>query len=407
MRLDFDMALKVFISWLRLKQILLILLLPLAACSTLKTTYVAPPSKIDLEKVLALPESIPEQLLSEFDDDLLALTQNMKKFVASNVPEGASREARLDRLFSAISSNPDHKITYDSMATLTAADTFEKRRGNCLSFSAMFIALAREAGLQASFQQVDVPPMWDALSDEVLIQYRHVNVKVKLRDNSDGVIDFRVDRYSETFPRKILSDNEGLALYYSNIGMQYVVEGDYDRAFVASMRALEADADTAFIWSNMGIVQRRLGNLALAEISYRQALQLDPYHWSALSNLAYVYDEYGNTERADELRHLSNNYKLRDPYYRYALAQYSYRKGDYQEAIDLLNISIARRRFEHRFYYLRALSFWGQGNKKSAIQNVKKAISVSRSRSIRSQETQIIQARYENSLESWEKQFYK
>ncbi len=401
------MTVKVFINRLRLQQTLMVLLLPLAACSTLETTYVAPPTKIELERIFALQESISRELLSEFDDNFLALSPSMKKFVASSVPDGATREVKLDKLFSAISLNPDYKIQYDPMATLTAADTFAKRRGNCLAFSAMFIALAREAGLEANFQQVDVPPTWDALSDEVLIQYRHVNVKVKLRDDNEGVIDFRVDRYSETFPRKIISDNQGVALYYSNLSMQYVVANDYDRALVASVKAIEADPDTAFIWNNMGIVQRRLGNLALAETSYRQALKLDPYHWSALGNLAYVYDKYGRTDRANELRQLSNNYKLRDPYYRYALAQYSYRRGEYQEAIDLLGASIARRRFEHRFYYLRALSYWELGNKKSAIKDVKKALNASKNRFIRSQETRIIQARYENSLENWEKQLNK
>ncbi|MGI1679300.1 MAG: tetratricopeptide repeat protein [Cellvibrionaceae bacterium] len=375
-----------------------------SACSAIETTHIAPPAKVDLEQILIPPEGVSEELLSEPEVDLLGLSPAMKKFVDTYVPKKGTREEKLEKLFDAISYNPDYKIQYDARATLTGADVFKTQRGNCLAFSAMFIALAREAGLVANFQQVDVPPSWDALSDEVLIQYRHVNAKIQLKYGRDGVIDFRIDRYSETYPRQILSDDMGLALYYSNISMQHVVEGDFARAYVASKRALEADSSTAFIWNNMGIVQRRLGNLSLAEASYRQALQLNPYDWSALNNLAFVFDKYNEKERADELRQLSDKYKLRDPYYRYALAQYSYRKGDYNEVIELLDVSVSKRRSEHRFYYLRGLAYWEQGDKQRAISDVKKAIKVSKNSSFTQSNVLVIQARYERTLDSWEAQ---
>ncbi|MGH1471885.1 MAG: tetratricopeptide repeat protein [Cellvibrionaceae bacterium] len=379
----------------------ILLFLVTSACSTLKAVNIAAPSQLDLEKILTPPSYISQEIQSEPEVDILKLSPGMKKFVATYVPLNGTKEEKLEKLFNAISYNPDYKIKYDARATLTGEDVFKTRRGNCLAFSAMFIALAREAGLTANFQQVDVPPTWDALSDEVLIQYRHVNAKIKLKNGRDGVIDFRVDRYSETFPRKILSDGAGLALYYSNMSMQYVVEGDFSRAYIASKRALEADSDTAFIWNNMGIVQRRLGNLKLAEASYRQALQLNPYDWSALNNLAFVYDLSNEPNRADELRQLSDKYKLRDPYYRYALAQYSYRSGAFDDAIDLLNGSVSKRKFEHRFYYLRGLAYWEQGNQQAAIKNVKRAIKVSKNTGLSRSESLTVQARYESTLENW------
>ena len=48
---------------------------------------------------------------------------------------------------------------YDEI-TRTASETFRARRGNCLSFSNMFVAMARDVGLDVQFQEVEIPPDW-------------------------------------------------------------------------------------------------------------------------------------------------------------------------------------------------------------------------------------------------------
>ena len=67
---------------------------------------------------------------------------------------------------------------YEPSLTLTAADTFNHRTGNCLSFTAMFIAMAREAGLKAWFQEVKLPPEWSSVNDTFLVSM-HVNAVVQ------------------------------------------------------------------------------------------------------------------------------------------------------------------------------------------------------------------------------------
>ena len=45
-------------------------------------------------------------------------------------------------------------------------------RGNCLSFSSMFVAMAREADLTAYFQEVYIPPNWRTVNDHAGQQTR-------------------------------------------------------------------------------------------------------------------------------------------------------------------------------------------------------------------------------------------
>lgn len=315
-------------------------------------------------------------MLAEPDVSLLALSPEMKQFVQAVVPAGGNAEEKLDALFSALRHNASYMVHYDSAATLTADQAFRERRANCLAFSAMFIAMAREVGLDARFQEVDLPPSWDSEREDTLVQYRHVNVNVRLSRRADGIIDFRMDRYSESYPKRLISDEQALAHYHSNISMERMVEGELPEAYVSARRAIAADDGQSAIWNNMGIIQRRLGDLSLAEASYRQALAINPKDWSALNNLSNIYVRRGDLEEAARLRALGDLIKLRNPYYRYALAQNAYRRGAYHEALSQLDAALDKRRSEPRFYYLRGLSQWQLGDPDSAVSDMKRAIKV-------------------------------
>ncbi len=367
--------------------------LNLSGCAFIQPVAVKAPTDDQLKKVLTSPDVVTADMLAVPPVEFMALSPAMKDLVKNRISPTARPEQRLETLFKILRYDPDYAVEYDSNATLTAQEVFRDRRANCLSFSAMFIALAREAELSAYFQEVDLPPEWDALSDDTLVQYRHVNVKVKWARGGQGVIDFRMDRYSDTFPQRIISDSLGLAQFYSNVSMQQLVEGRLGEAYVSAYRAINADPTQSFIWSNMGIIQRRLGNWKEAEIAYRQALTLDPRDISASNNLAILYEVQGKDKLADEMRRYSEANKLNNPYYRYALAQHAYRNGDYDEALSQIQVAMRKQSREHRFYFLRGLSLWHMGENQSAINNVKRAIRMAR-------DDEPVE-KYEQQLEEW------
>lgn len=376
----------------RLQFVGLLLLASLVGCAT-QAPLVDAPAKADLQRVLEAPASIPTEMFAQPEVDLLALSAGMKQLVAQHIPKDADADTRLKILLDIFKHHPDYIIDYDANYTLTADETFRLARGNCLSFSSMFIAIAREAGLEVNFQEVDTPTTWDAMTQNVLVQYRHINVAVGSEKRPKGVVDFRIERYSRSYPQRVVSDATGLGHYYSNIGMDHLMRNELPQAYVALQRALKAAPDKSFIWNNMGIIQRRLGHLDLAEVSYQQALNLDPGDLSALTNLAGVYEEQGKLARATELRDYGYQIKLRDPYFRFALAQNAYHVGHYDEALRQLDVATRRYDVDHRFYYLRGLSFWQLGDERSAIDNVRKAIRIAAE--------QDSVGRYQRTLQEW------
>jgi len=389
MRVDRPVWLKTIISMLTAGTVALYL----SGCSFIQPVTVKAPNDKQLQSVLTPPEVVSAEMMSVPEANLMGVSQGMKELIAKRIPLDERPERRLDRLFKVLRYDPDYAVQYDSDATYTAEEVYQHRRANCLAFSAMFIALAREAGLEAYFQEVELPPEWDALSDDTLVQYRHVNVKVKWLRGGEGVVDFRMDRYSDTYPQHVISDSQGLAQYYSNISMQHMVDNQLGKAYVAAYRAISADPSQSFIWSNMGIIQRRLGNLDEAEAAYRQALTLDSRDISASSNLAILYEVQGENARAEEMRRYSESIKRNNPYYRYALAQHAYRNGHYDEALNQITVALRKQSREHRFYYLRGLSLWNIGENQSAINNVKRAIRMAKEEEPAEQ--------YEQQLEEW------
>lgn len=356
---------------------------------------VDPPSRKQWQQVIEIPPSIQALQPESVEEDFLAMNAPMKEFVHTYVSATNPARVRLERLFDAVKYHPAIQTEYDANATLTAQQVFETGRGNCLAFSSMFVAMAREVGLPAYFQEVDVPPTWEQVTDNTVAQYRHVNVGIKF-PGGDRVVDFRMDRYKESYPRRRISDREAAAHYYSNVGMENLVAGNLAGAFMRMKLAIENAPEQPDFWTNMGIIQRRLGNPELAETSYLRALYLDKYNYSAMSNLSILYDDQHKYELAKRLRELSDQSKLKNPYYRYALAQNAYRSGDYDDALQLLDYAVRRRSHEHKFYFLRGLSLQALGHSDEAISDVKKAIKLTD----KEYEESTIE-RYQHQLDEW------
>ena len=71
-----------------------------------------------------------------------------------------SREQRLQALVEMIFDRHGLDLQYDADATLTVSEIWQQRRANCLAFTLMFVALAREAGIQARVQEVGQVVSW-------------------------------------------------------------------------------------------------------------------------------------------------------------------------------------------------------------------------------------------------------
>ncbi len=312
--------------------------------------------------------------------DVLAFNQEMQSFLDRYVMPHKQKKQRLEQLLHALFSPGVHGMRYRAEETRTASETFRARSGNCLAFTNMFIALARQAGLKAHYQNVLVAPEWAKADNSIMLQ-RHVNVVVDFSRFQRRTVDFNSSVGGNVvFEGDVIDDHEAFAQYFNNIGIEYLHAKDYRQSFLYLRKALATDPESAFTWSNLGVLYRRIGELNQAESAFRYALELNPKEQVAMSNLARVYRQRGQIEQAEHYLSLVKAFRMKNPYYLLALAQQELRASEYQGALDYLARARSIKPSESALYKLQAEIYTLQGRTQMANRSAQKAADYSSER---------------------------
>jgi tetratricopeptide (TPR) repeat protein len=306
-----------------------------------------------------IPELTNQPQYNIPDVDLLAVTPEMIEFARSNSFRDSRRQGRAWTLAYAVMDPYILAFDYDPQITLPADQTFEKGAGNCLSFSSMFVAMAREVGMSAYFQEVEIPPTWSNIDDTLLVS-KHVNAVV-YNEGHTFTVDVSRRKGREMELTRRLSDEEAKAQYYNNLGADALIEGDIALAYAYFHKGLEADRRLEYIWSNIGLILRRNGQTEDAILAYRTALQLEPNQSVALNNLHIIYTEDGNLDAAEKLNARVERNRQKNPFYMQHLAEVAIEEQRYSDAIELAQRAIRMDTTEYRFYYTLAQAQYQAG----------------------------------------------
>ncbi len=318
-----------------LPLVMLCAVLILSGCAASKV----PPLAIPLltgaagERVAKVPPPIePEQILAVSDD--------MRRFLKTIAPPGMRRVVALDMLSQSIMSPGALALEYDASATYTASEAFHAQRGNCLSLSFMVAALAREIGLDVNFQQVPGEPEWD-IATGMLFSAGHVNVTGQTASRQ-YVLDFYPDSdVGSNHKGELMRDELALAHYYNNLGANHLVTQELAAAYVYFTRAIRTAPEMASAWSNLGVVLRRNKQGEDAERVLRWATTLDSSLDSAQHNLAAVLHDQGQVEEAERIRVRVRRARERNPFFHLAQADRAITRERPDQALEALERALA------------------------------------------------------------------
>ena len=250
----------------------------------------------------------------------MALPDELRRMLPPDVVNRRIDDAtRVQALVDFMIADDGLALRYQEQPTHGIAGSFALRRVNCLSFTMMFIAMARASGIKAFAQASD-----DALSmriqDGTLFRATHVNAGVLI----DG------ERYSVDVgwrgvaagrkPRRI-SDARTVALLHNNHAVERLLQGDSAAASVAIAEGLALDASSATIWSNAGVVHARAGRREEAERAYTRALTLQRNHVGALANMVGLHRGRGDDARAAVYEKRLARAQAFDPFSQFLIGQ--------------------------------------------------------------------------------------
>lgn len=315
-----------------------------------------------------LPEELPAY-------DLFKLTPEMREFAERAVSKQTRDFGRAEALQRALLLPVDQGgrgIIYSSELTETPAAAFAQRRVNCVSFTFMYVALARHVGLDAFINEVDLPPSWNLRSTDAFLFLRHINVKIKLAHNEEVVIDLEMDRYSSAYRQRHISEDLAAAQFYNNRGMELSAAGDVQRSFLYLRKALLLETGQSYIWNNFATLYRRHGFLPEAEAAYLHGLSLNADDLTIISNLAGLYRILGDNERANYYFARAEQHRDTNPYYHFSRANFALQEQRPDEALTLIREAIKQRADEPRFYELAADIYDQLGNAAAAAKMRKK-----------------------------------
>lgn len=337
--------------------------LGLVACSLVDPhpDWVKTPSPAAVETLLSgqslIGRQVPASELPAVDLDALPpeLIRAASEIHLANPSSMARAQALHHRLLGTVESGGfgiDYRATHP---TLPPAQAFEARQVNCLSYTLIYVAMARRMDLRAEVNDVILPPAWDMREGgNTMMLLRHVNAKVGLRDGDDLIVDLEMQRYNPTYRQQTITGRRVEALYYSNRGMEILAQGDTLGAFLYMRRALALDPGRSYIWNNLGNLYFRNQRLLDAETAYLQGLSRDARDLSLTSNLGTLYRTLGEHDRADHFRALAAEYRDSNPYFAYTQALQALDQGELDEAEALALDAIRKLNTEPRFYALAA-----------------------------------------------------
>ena len=232
-------------------------------------------------------------------------------------------------------------LVYQGSANLSAVDTYTNAKANCLSLTIMAYALAKAANLPVRFQQVKIPEFWVREGDYNLLT-GHVNLQVQSKPKSGKRIDIVSERMQidfdpftakKLFPTKTINKESVVAMFYNNIGAEFMINHQYDKAFQYFKAAINQLPDYSSAWGNLALLYRKMGQGGFAEQTYRYALALNPENYTVLANLALLLQANGALPEAAQINAFLARKRKSNPYYFSMLADEAVHAGKLTKAV--------------------------------------------------------------------------
>lgn len=308
-----------------------------------------------------LPSSLPTK------SEIMAPSVSMTAYLDQHLDvTKRGPHKRLEELTRLLGDEDGLALQYDNAATLTASETFNQRAGNCLSLALMTVALAEQLELKAQYQQLDVPYLWDQRGDYYLLS-NHINVQLSLPmsygeggniQNYTTLVDFAGNRSIQYLPRKHISDETVLAMFFNNLAAESLTEQQPERAYWYAQQALQYDPTYVPSYGALGVAFKRLEDNKRAEQSYQAGLKLEPNNYVLLSNLLLLYQQTGQANAAEQTQQQLARLDELNPYEILQKAEDAYARKKYQKALRLYRKGLASSPYVHQLHFGLAKTFY-------------------------------------------------
>lgn len=357
--------------------LLILLVLPVAACSTTREI-----SSADLEPVFndaAFPGA--DEVSIESSDDVFALGTEARAYLDTNIASIRDFHDRGKALLDELFHQAELNLSYRSNANSTADETFHNRSANCLSLSILAYAMAEHVGLDARFQEVDIPAFWER-RDNYSLMNRHVNILLRPKETIDTMLVLRRVEFEVDFqplpgfrhpPTRTITRQRALAMFYNNKAVDALLAKDHDHAYAYLKAALKQDPTLDMALSNLALLYRNEGHDEFARRSYEQALASSPGNGIAAEGLAAILRENGEEDEAAAMLYRVKQARRDNPWFQYIRGEEAYDDHEWLKAIGFYREALALKDNVDTFHFGLARAYLQLGKRDLAEMHLRKA----------------------------------
>lgn len=209
--------------------------------------------------------------------------------LAREIATADTARGRLRQIQQFLFRRDEFRFRYDSETTLTAREAFETRSGNCVSFTNLFIALARSIDIPV--QAALVFSRGDPEMDGDLIVVNNHIVAAHRRVDSTALFDFNRLEDRKLVGYMLIDDLWTTAVYLNNLGTRRLRSGDLEGAAEILESSLLLAPRFSAAYGNLGVVRRRLGDQAGAWDAYIRGLRCDRHEATIWNNVRRLVED--------------------------------------------------------------------------------------------------------------------
>ncbi|PKH87675.1 tetratricopeptide repeat protein [Colwellia sp. Bg11-28] len=322
----------------------------------------------------------------QLDDGMRAMVQDK---LGNNLTTQQKARVLLDHLFN----EESIALSYDGNANVTARQAYHNKLANCMSLTILAYALADEAGMNISFQDVDVPEYW-VRNGQYSLLTGHVNLLVEESDEVNkrvvwGARKIRIDFdpfvAKKSFPSHTIEKHTLLAMFYNNKGAEEMLNKNYPLAYQYLKKATITDSDFSSAWGNLGVLYKLSGHYDMAESAYSHAISLQGDNLTSLGNLALLFTIQGRPEEAQKIDAFIHKARVKNPYYHALLGNEAFFKQSYHQAIKHYKKAIQLDDEQHEFYFGLAKAYYKQDKLALSKYAMKKAVALTKTKDTQKQ----------------------
>ncbi|MFB3852021.1 MAG: tetratricopeptide repeat protein [Acidobacteriota bacterium] len=287
----------------------------------------------EITKLVASAEQKGLSLPNPFEID-----DSIKSEIAKTISAEDPPHLRFRKVLRYLYANGFLNFDYDINSTLSAQETFEKKRGNCLSYTGLFVSLARNLNVPVNFAYLSEIVDFEEKEGSYVVSS---HIAAEFNDGHRTIlVDFNRQREDFKLYERI-DDQTAYCLFYNNLAVSKITNGELAEAEKILDFLLEIKPFQKEILNNKGVLLIKMGKYEEA-LSFFNNMRLSGILYQpSLSNGLLVSQILKRKDFAEQFSKELKEFSENDPLILYQKAIDYANENNFKDAIASLKKAIA------------------------------------------------------------------